>query len=241
MEKKYKTEPEGDMLRIIALKDFSDVKKGDIGGLIQNESNLSQEGDCWVYENAQVWGNGWVFENAKVYGEARINGAARIRGNARVFGNAWIHEFVSVYDNAEVCGNVVVEGYALVGGDAKICERAQISGYYTKISGNAKIYGDARVSHNAQINGDAKICGNARIGENAEISGKAKLWSTSNNSITTLVKNSKDYVILGIERKFCVFSSNLKDISTLEDYISIFDESYIKNIQTIRQLYEKEI
>ena len=31
MEKKYKTVKEGDLLRIIALKNFSDVKKGDMG------------------------------------------------------------------------------------------------------------------------------------------------------------------------------------------------------------------
>ena len=197
MEKKYKTEKVGNMLRIIALKDFSNVKKGDKGGWIEKEENLSQEGDCWIYD-------GCVSGNAKIYGDAIVSAMAMVCGNARVFGKACI------------------TGLA-------------------KVSGNAKVYGDARVSHNAQINGDAEVCGNARIGENAEISGKAKLWSTSNNSITTLVKNSKDYVILGIERKFRVFSSNFKDISTLEDYISIFDESYIKNIKTIRQLYEKEI
>lgn len=40
-EKKYTTAKEGDMLRIISLKDFSDVKKGDKGGLIKTEDNLS--------------------------------------------------------------------------------------------------------------------------------------------------------------------------------------------------------
>lgn len=48
MEKKYKTEkdPGTGLLRIIALKDFSNVKKGDRGGLIKSEYNLSQEGNC---------------------------------------------------------------------------------------------------------------------------------------------------------------------------------------------------
>ena len=33
---------------IRALIDFSNVKKGDVGGKIDNYDNLSQEGDCWA-------------------------------------------------------------------------------------------------------------------------------------------------------------------------------------------------
>lgn len=43
--------------RIKALKDFSDVKKGDFGGYIQQGSNLSQMGDAWVYGDAKVFGD----------------------------------------------------------------------------------------------------------------------------------------------------------------------------------------
>ena len=34
------------LYRIEALNDFSNVKKGDLGGFIESEDNLSQEGDC---------------------------------------------------------------------------------------------------------------------------------------------------------------------------------------------------
>ena len=67
------------LYRIKALKDFNDIKAGDIGGYIENESNLSHEGDAWVYGNAEVYGN------AKVYGNARIYGDALVYGNARVY------------------------------------------------------------------------------------------------------------------------------------------------------------
>ena len=54
MDKKNTIEFEGRTLyRIRALRDFNDVKKGNIGGYIESESNLSQEGDCWVYDNAK--------------------------------------------------------------------------------------------------------------------------------------------------------------------------------------------
>ena len=84
MEKKYKTEkdPETGLLRVIALKDFYDVKKGQLGGIIEKEYNLSQEGNCWVYENAMV------YENARVRGNARVYGHAQVHGEAYVYVNS---------------------------------------------------------------------------------------------------------------------------------------------------------
>lgn len=43
--------------RIKALKDFGNVKKGELGGYVESEHNLSQEGNCWVCGNAEVCGN----------------------------------------------------------------------------------------------------------------------------------------------------------------------------------------
>ena len=45
------------LYRIKALKDFSDVRVGDLGGYIERKENLSQKGNCWVYNNACVFGN----------------------------------------------------------------------------------------------------------------------------------------------------------------------------------------
>ena len=41
--------------RIRALKNFADVKVGDLGGFVEKEKNLSQQGDCWVYDDAKVY------------------------------------------------------------------------------------------------------------------------------------------------------------------------------------------
>ena len=97
MEKKYKlTEEtinvEGTTLyRIEALRDFSDVKKGDKGGYIEKEENLSHYDNCWVYEDAMVCGNAQVCGCAEVYGKARICGDAVITSNSDyiVFKNWW--------------------------------------------------------------------------------------------------------------------------------------------------------
>lgn len=42
------------LYRIRALKDFHNVKKGTVGGYIESEQNLSQEGNAWVSGNARV-------------------------------------------------------------------------------------------------------------------------------------------------------------------------------------------
>ena len=79
--KKYTMKKEGALYRIKALRDFDNVKKGQLGGLIEKEDNLSHSGDSWVFGNAQVSGN------ARVFGNARVSGNAGVSGNARVFGN----------------------------------------------------------------------------------------------------------------------------------------------------------
>lgn len=72
------------LYRIRALKDFGNVKAGDIGGYIEREENLSQKGKCWIYDNAKVYDNARVCDNAKVFGSARVFGRAEVCGNAKI-------------------------------------------------------------------------------------------------------------------------------------------------------------
>ena len=116
MEKKYELIPsdkEG-LYRVKALKDFNDVKKGDIGGYIQSENNLSQYDDCWIYDDAVVRDNAIVCHNAKVCDYAGLYDNAQICGNAQIWGDA------VVQGNAEVSGDTIVQGNAIIGGDAMI-------------------------------------------------------------------------------------------------------------------------
>ena len=110
MEKKYKlTEETTNMggrtlYRIEALRDFSDVKKGDKGGFIENEKNLSQISDCWVYDDAMVYNNAMVYDNAricdnaKIYGEAVVYGDARVRNDAEFCDNTIVYDDTVIYE-----------------------------------------------------------------------------------------------------------------------------------------------
>ena len=94
--------------RIKALKDFGNVKKGDLGGFVETKHNLSQEGSCWVYNNAKGYDNAQVYDNAEIYDYAEIY------GNAEVYNNAEIYDYAEIYGNAKVYGNAKICGMARV-------------------------------------------------------------------------------------------------------------------------------
>lgn len=97
MEKKYKLTEESisfngrTLYRIEAIRDFGLIKKGQKGGFIESECNLSHEGDSWVYVNAKVYDNARVYDNATVSGNAIVCGNAYISGDDDyiVFKNWW--------------------------------------------------------------------------------------------------------------------------------------------------------
>lgn len=77
------------LYRIKALKSFYlcglTVKAGALGGYIEKEENLSQEGNAWIHGNAYVYDNAYVRDNAYICEEAWIH------GNAEIKNEAWIH------------------------------------------------------------------------------------------------------------------------------------------------------
>ncbi len=110
--------------RIVATRDFGTVKKGDLGGFIETEANLSHEGNCWVSGDAWVCGN------------ARVSGKAQVYGDALVSGDAWVSGNAMVYGGAQVCGNARVSGKAQVYGDALVCGEAEIKDQTQLTEGN---------------------------------------------------------------------------------------------------------
>lgn len=52
------------LFRIKSLISFGNVKEGDLGGYVEKESNLSHNGDAWVYGDARVCGDACVYGDA---------------------------------------------------------------------------------------------------------------------------------------------------------------------------------
>ena len=135
--------------RIKAIRDFDDVKVGELGGFIEKEYNLSHDNNAWISDNAKVSGNAWISDNAKVYGNAMVYGKSMVSGDAMVYDDA------QVYGNAEVCD------YTQIYGTAMVCDNAMVFD-------NAQVYGCSSIVDHSTVAGDSIIC-------NANIRGYAKI------------------------------------------------------------------
>lgn len=105
------------LYRIRALKDFSDVKAGDLGGWVSSEYNLSQYGNCWIYNNAKCMDSSRIYDNSAMY------------DNAVMCNSSKMHDFSAMFDDSEMRGK---------------SEMHSCSGMYNDsiLKGEEKLYGE---------------------------------------------------------------------------------------------------
>ena len=192
--------PSRETYRIRALRDFSDVKAGDLGGYVESEKNLSHDGDCWVYDDAAVCCDAVVKDNAKVKGTSIVKASAIVSDNAVVYGDARIKDYARVCDNAKVGtlpdneisrhqrNTVIIEGYGTVSGSAEVVGEVVIS-ENARVSDNAKMVGTFITNipdsdplgfhyYTAAVSGNAVIDGNAQVA-NAYVSSQAHIYENA--------------------------------------------------------------
>ena len=169
MEKKYELTNETITIglitlhRIKALRSFNDVKKGDKGGFIESEDNLSHEGNSWVYNEAKV------YHKAKVLDNAIVRDYAVITGNAIISDKAVISGFSTIKDKALIYGKAKIEG-CIIDGHIEVCDDVTIS-KDVKIEGIGRFEGNAVISSNKDY----------IIFKNWWSSGRYFTWTRSNN------------------------------------------------------------
>lgn len=149
---------------IRSLVNFGNIKIGDLGGWIESEKNLSQQGESWVYSDAYVFGNARicqngsvgefakVYDNAVVMENAYVAGHTKVYGYAKVYGNSCVKDGVKIYENAKIFGNAEVKGRSVVKGGVEICNDAIIDSF-SKIDGFGRIGGDL-IIYGSSINLD---------------------------------------------------------------------------------------
>ena len=121
MNKKYEFTGEVKEFRGRTLRRIRRIEDGLIGGWIEDERNLSHEGNCFVYDNAMVYGDAEVRGNAVIYNNARVCDDAVVYDYARVCGDAVVYDYAMVYDNAMVHGNAMVCNCATICNNAIVC------------------------------------------------------------------------------------------------------------------------
>ena len=196
MEKKYiltdetiTLEDSGIVLhRIKAIRSFGDVNEGDLGGWVEKEDNLSHEEDCWIYDNARVYGHAKVRHNVCICDNARVYGNATVFGSAKVYDNAEIRDNATVFCSAQVCDNSKVYGNATVYGHAILFDNATVYGH-------AQVFNNVCVSNNATVYGHANVFDSAQIFDNVEICGDAKLQGNTVIRGNAVIQSDKDYIV----------------------------------------------
>ena len=111
--------------QIIATADFNDVTAGTKGGWIDDARALSQNGDCWIYDENSV-----VFAGATVSDHARLTLPCTVSHDARISGHCWL-DSAEVSHGARISDNVTIQ--------------------HSCVRGECHIFGDARILHNSVI------------------------------------------------------------------------------------------
>lgn len=148
-DKKYELVPETvtkfynrTMYRIRALKDFSDVKKGDLGGYVESEENLSQTGDCWIYDNSIV-GLG-----------------------ARVINNAIVKECSTVIEHSEISDYAIIEKGSLIDDSSIVCDQSIV--IKSIVTNSSAVIYNSTIHEKSLIEQSSCICG-VVVGPNTHV------------------------------------------------------------------------
>lgn len=179
------------LCRIKALKDFGDVKAGDLGGYVSNEDNLSQNGNCWVYDDAKVYGLSEVRDNATIHQISLIR-SSTVTGDSIITGDSKISDTNikdSKIEDAKICcsdinNSKIKEGIyegkenedSLFRSPFLKISSAKIEGNNIKISGKATIENSKiQIKQECEINDEAEIknanikCDTLNMSDNAKI------------------------------------------------------------------------
>lgn len=121
--------------RVRALWEFRpDVKAGDLGGYVESEHNLSQEGFCWLFDNAIACNGAQVCKNAELHHQAAATRCALVTGDAKAI------EQTLVTDHAIVCSGHL-HGTASARGDALVRQNNDMK-TAPALHANSIVYGE---------------------------------------------------------------------------------------------------
>ena len=136
-DEKMSNQLELDAYRIVALRDFGDVKAGDLGGFVEFESNLSHDGDCWIGEH------GVVVHRCKVQGNAKI-------------------DYAELYNGCSIGGDTIISGGYFSGENINILggciKETKVAGENITIKGG--IIDESIIGSNVYVSGGSIISAN---------------------------------------------------------------------------------
>ena len=147
------------LYRIRALRDFSDIKKGDLGGWVSSENNLSQEGDCWIYDNAKCMDNARMYDNSTMYDYSEMYDYSIMRGDSEMHSYTEMHDYTIMYscskmygcsemhDSSTMHGNSTMYGNSIMFDSSEMHDRSEMHDH-------SKMYGDSILKDKEKLYGE---------------------------------------------------------------------------------------
>ena len=154
------------LYRIRALKDFLNVEEGDLGGWVSNEDNLSQEGNCWIYDEAKCMDNARMYDNSCMYDNSEM------RGNSKMHNYSEMHDNSRAYDSSEMYGNSEMHGHSIRYGNSRMYERS-------RMWGNSKMYGNAEMHDHSKTHDYSEMHEGSKMYGSSEMVGNSEMWGNS--------------------------------------------------------------
>ncbi len=166
------------------------IKKGDLGGWVESLANLSQDGTCWVAEDAVVCGKALVRDDAVARGNSIVMDRATLRDDSNIAMNAVIQDDARMYHSAQVgstarvSGQACIQDTATVAGSAEVREEAVVTGHacvtgHALVEGSASVGGQSVVIDHGIVRGIARLEGSSRVTDNAVLSGSVLVKGAS--------------------------------------------------------------
>lgn len=219
MEKKYKLSEAIEFhgahkfYRIQALKDFGDVKAGEIGGWVESEDNLSQEGLCWVYDDATVMHHASVSDNAICRNHSIISGNAIINQNAQILDDSTIEDNSIITNDAVVMENSLIKGNSCIHSNAVIRWLSVIDGKYC-------IGKDAYIRDSDDFFMITNVCGQDDNNFTFYLDKNKNIFVNGgefNGELEKFIKSLKHYKLYSYEYRFMILFARQKLLKLMEE------------------------
>ena len=221
------------LYRIRALKNFRNVKAGDLGGWVSGKHNLSQEGDCWIYDEAKCMDNARMYHNSVMYNNAvmcdfsEMHGCSEMHNYSAMLDNSRMYNCSAMYDNSRMYN------------DSKMYNNSRMfdnSAMYNNavMLDNSKMFENSRMYRDSRLKNKEKLCGKlvTKVDRFIEIN------NTGGRVVTGVLKDGKILYNIGCQNEITkeVFVDRIyNDDGGIEkhpyrkEYLKIIDviESYL--------------
>ena len=169
------------LYRIRALKNFRNVKAGDLGGWVSGKHNLSQEGECWIYDEAKCMDNARMYHNSAMYNNAvmcdfsEMHGCSEMHNYSAMLDNSRMYNCSAMYDNSRMYND-------------------------SKMYSNSRMFDNSAMYNNAVMLDNSKMFENSRMYRDSRLKNKENLYGKLVTKVDRFIEinNTGGRIVTGV-------------------------------------------